>query len=325
VGVGKGLSLMTIADFKKDVSDEVATVLSSDFTINVVETSTVPHSADPQITFPNLDAKTQGSKRIETTVLYIDMRRSTQLSLRHKPHTVAKLYSAFVRAMARCAESYGGEVRGIIGDRVMVLFDPQGCFENAVNTATLMNSVCQYVLNTHFSHGEVTFGIGIDFGYMLATKTGIVKRGHRQHSYRSLVWLGRPANIASKLTDNANKPEETSDLMKLNVAYQRGITIEYKEEYPYVFVQQFTHDPIRNLMAHRDPTFKSFTIFVRTVVMREKTPPILMSARVYNGLRRENPNADVLVQELLRRIDITIKEQSEDIYGGDVIFTAFRS
>jgi adenylate cyclase len=103
--------------------------------------------------------------------------------------------------MTRCAQVFGGEVRGIIGDRVMILFDSSSCFTNAVDTAVLINSVCQYVINKHFKHDEVSFGVGIDHGRMLATKTGVRRHGSAQQSYRSLVWLGRPANIASKLTD----------------------------------------------------------------------------------------------------------------------------
>src|ERR1019366_6964287 len=110
-------------------------------------------------------------------------------------------------------------VRGIIGDRVLMLFDAANCFTNVIDTAILINSVCQYVLNKHFTHNEITFGIGIDYGNMLATKTGIRRHGSAQQSYRSLVWLGRPANIASKLTDHANKPEEATELVKLRVAY----------------------------------------------------------------------------------------------------------
>ena len=41
-----------------------------------------------------------------------------------------------------------------------------------------------------------------------------------QVNYRNLVWLGRPANVASKLTDAANKPEEGQMLSKVRVAYE---------------------------------------------------------------------------------------------------------
>ena len=36
-------------------------------------------------------------------------------------------------------------------------------------------------------------------------KTGIIKQGKEASSYKNLIWIGRPANIASRLTDIANK------------------------------------------------------------------------------------------------------------------------
>jgi adenylate cyclase len=94
-----------MSSLRQDIDEEVSTILSSDFNIGVTRTASVPHSDDSAITFPNLDQKVQSAKIVETAVLYVDMRRSTALSLRHRPETVAKLYSAFVRAMTRCAGS----------------------------------------------------------------------------------------------------------------------------------------------------------------------------------------------------------------------------
>jgi len=179
--------MVNFPELQKDISEEISIILASDFNIGVTKTAYVPHSDDGAITFPNLDKKIQGTKFIETTVLYVDMRRSTELSMKHRSHTVAKLYSAFVRGMTRCAAAFDGEVRGIIGDRIMILFNSENCFENAVDTAKLINSVCLYIINQHFKHNEVKFGIGIDYGTMLATKTGVAKRGSAQQSYKSLV------------------------------------------------------------------------------------------------------------------------------------------
>jgi adenylate cyclase len=153
---------MSLEDLRDELSDEVSSILDGSFSISITSTNTVPHSDDPAITFPNLDARMQGAKLIETCVLYIDMRRSTDLNFAHKPRTVAKLYSAFVRAMTRTARYYGGHVRGIIGDRVMVLFDAQDCFENAVHCGVAMNTISQHIINKHFKANEVKFGIGID-------------------------------------------------------------------------------------------------------------------------------------------------------------------
>jgi class 3 adenylate cyclase len=316
--------MVDIPDFKVDVSEEVSTILAANFVINLTSTNVVPHSDDAAITFPNLDEGSQGVKVVETAVLYVDMRRSTQLSLRHHPHTVAKLYSAFVRAMARCAQVFNGEVRGIIGDRVMMLFDNADCYANAVYTAVLINSVCQHVINKHFPHEEVSFGIGIDYGRMLATKTGMRRHGSAQQSYRSLVWLGRPANVASKLTDNANKPEEAQELVKLRVGYdylRNGTPPIYQDEWPHDFVQKFTYDQALGMMVA--PNFHSYTVVKERTVITPATPPILMSKRVYDGFKAARPFAREIQNGWFTKLSRSIPDVPDEVFGGDVIYTAF--
>jgi adenylate cyclase len=211
---------MGLKELRAEIDDEISTLLGSDFAIEVTKTQTVPHAADGAITFPDITRKTQGTKLITTCVLYVDIRRSTELNFSHKGPTVAKLYTAFVRAMTQVARHHDGHVRGIIGDRVMVIFDSAKCFTNAVNCAIAMNTVCQDIINKRFKANEVTCGIGIDAGNMLATKTGIRRHGVEQANYRNLVWLGRPANIASKLTDLANKPAEWELEKIVSAAYE---------------------------------------------------------------------------------------------------------
>jgi adenylate cyclase len=268
---------MAMKDLRDDIDEEVAAILASDFKIDVTQTQGVPHFADGAITFPNLDRKYQGTKLLETTVLYVDMRRSTQLNFQHRRQTVAKLYSAFVRAMTRAATHFGGEVRGIIGDRVMVIFDQPNCFSHAVDTAVLMNSVCAHIIDRRFPHNEVQFGIGIDYGRMLATKTGIARRGGVQQSYRALVWLGRPANVASKLTDNANKPEESVELTVVNVCLNNGFGPFWIKEWPNDFVKKFSKDLLTGNM--RRPGFVEHKYETFKYVTRPKTSSIFDDTR----------------------------------------------
>ena len=206
----------------------------------------------------------------------------------------------------------------------MVLFEPPKCFENAIDTAELMNSVCRYVINKHFVHNEVEFGIGIDYGRMLATKTGIRRHGLAQPSYRSLVWLGRPANIASKLTDNANKPSATSTVTMVNVAYNYGGSLSYVEEAPHTFIQKFTHNPQSGLMIHSNPAFHSFWPVTREYVQRPATPTILMTKSVYDGFRRVRPDAVELRNKWFLPVAIDIPDYDEQVYGGEVIYTVFQ-
>lgn len=318
---------MKLADFKADIRDEVSAILDPSFKIEVTSTSSVPHNIDSAITFPNIDEKTQNVKLLTTTVLYVDMRRSTQLSLKHKPKTVAKLYSAFVRAMTRCASMYGGHVRGIIGDRVMILFDERDCFKNAVNTAILINSVCKYVIDAHFDRSDVSFGIGIDYGSMLATKTGIRRHNSQQSSYRALVWLGRPANVASKLTDNANKPEEKTDVTWVKAAHRASLLgdLVYRTISPADFVKQFGPlNPTTMAHAHKDPTFYSFTTHAETIVIRPMTPAILMSKKVYDGYKAACPAAPDIVQNLWNLVPHEFADVPDEVYGGSLVFPVFR-
>ncbi len=149
--------------FRTSVDEEVRSILGANFRAVVVPTDTVPGPGDPDLTYPNLDAREQQCKLLESCVLHVDIRDSTRISDQHRRETLVRLYSAFVRSMARCATYFGGRVRNIVGDRVMVLFDRANCFGNAVNTAVLMNSVGQYVLDRHFPNNTIKLGIGIDY------------------------------------------------------------------------------------------------------------------------------------------------------------------
>jgi adenylate cyclase len=252
------------------------------------------------------------------------MRRSTELSFQHRRPTVAKLYTAFVRAMTRAASEYGGEVRGIIGDRVMVIFEQSNCFAMAYDTAILINSVCKYIINPRFLHNEVEFGIGIDYGRMMATKTGIRRHGAAQQSYRSLVWLGRPANVASKLTDNANKSKETCNPVVVKARYDYGAGPVWRTEWPHEFVQSFTYNPLNGAHWHQNPAFRELRYETQTFTTRPATPPILMTEAVYNGLKRARPNDSSITNGWLKTIDLKISGYTGTIYGADVIFPAVK-
>jgi adenylate cyclase len=322
---------MALKTLKEEIAEEVATILASDFEIEVRETSTVPHSSDASITFPNLDEKRQGTKLIDTCVLYIDIRRSTQLNLTHKPQTVSKLYSAFVRAMTRCARHHKGHVRGIIGDRVMVIFDRKDAFVNAVECAISMNSVSQFIINKHFTRGEVECGIGIDTGKMLATKTGVRRRGTEQAAYRNLVWLGRPANVASKLTDMANKPAETFQIPVVHAAFRPGILSiglgmnwVWRDIYPGNFVRQLTIDGTTNRLKHSDPTFEHMLVQEETYVRSPKTAPILMTEAVWDGYKAAAPTSACVTKPMFHPIELAVPAYKGKVYAGDVHYPVFK-
>jgi adenylate cyclase len=84
---------VALKDFFKDLDNEVSTVLDSSFEIEIIDTKFVPNFDDPNITFDNLDTKKKKCKRLESCVLYVDIRNSVKLSAEKQPKTLAKVYS----------------------------------------------------------------------------------------------------------------------------------------------------------------------------------------------------------------------------------------
>lgn len=311
---------MALKDFLKGLDEEVSSVLSSDFEIQIIDTNYVPSFNDPNITFDNLDSKKKKCKRLESCVLYVDIRNSVQISAERRPKTLAKIYSTFVRTMIACARYYGGHVRNIIGDRVMVVFDKEKCFTKAVDTAVLMNSVCKHILNNRITSFDFSAGVGIDYGQMLITKSGAIRKGEEKEFYRSLVWLGKPANIASRLTDIANKKV----FVNKSVVHE-GLYYKYIDQWSWSVVssEKFLsklEKTFSRYLKHPDEHFSSF--FMSEKDYEVDYQPILMTNAVYKGYKAENPESEIVKNNWFRKQSLHVKDYDGDVYGGSVIKTA---
>ena len=323
------------------INEEVKMMVDSQFSVNVGSTSTVPKIDSGSLTFPDFRNNKLEAVEIETCVLFIDIRKSTEISTSHRRPTLAKLYSAFVRAMVQAAEYHSGKVRNIIGDRVMVVFDSKDCFENAVNTAYLLHTVSDYIINKHFKYNEIKCGIGIDFGKLLIVKTGTIKRSDENREYKSLVWLGNACNIASKLTDQANK-----ELVK------SSFEIEYMDNYSFLFpslspiggmasflspIEDKPKGPVKRKTTLTEEQFLKnisnsetgvnygFNGDIKSLKKIESkinTSPILISEVVYNGYKKACPTEDSITKKWWQVQKINSKDVKGKVYGASVIYTA---
>lgn len=323
-----------LKELKEELTKDVQAILSNDFNVTVVDTQQVPTISDTSITYPNLDTKEMKAKKIRTCVLYIDIRKSTELNLKHKPITLTKLYGAFMRSMVKAAQYYDGKVRNIIGDRVMVVFDEKDCFKNAVNTSILLNSIAKYILNKYFKNNEITCGIGIDYGRMLVSKGGIVKNGDDNAPYKSLVWLGRPANVASKLTDLANKEVEIRN--KINHGYfyiidsrdgkKRSYYLSFEKFFSerYIYKYNMVQQEAKSGSYYWFYSF-NFSAFPVTkdaeVTSKYNTPEILMTEIVYNEYKKACPNNKDILNEWWKEQNKNLYE-GHAIYGGNIFFSS---
>jgi len=307
---------MDFSDFLNELDDEVQNINASYFDIEISETYWVPSQDDANLTYENFDNYSKKVKTIETCVLFIDIRKSTAISLKNDAIKMTKLYSSFSRSMIKIAEKTGGKVRNIIGDRVMVVFDSIGCCEKAIESALLMNTVTKNIINKHFNDASVKCGIGIAFGEMLVSKCGSIKQGKENSHYKYLVWAGKTANIASKLTDAANKYVSNSKEIQ---GFRVGFKYPWDNDWTWKFYsnKEFEENveityPNHN-MKFKNQYFMSFYTSSETKYDSYSLPPILITKSVYEKLKLENK--DNIYLKNCSKITRNIENIGEEVYG----------
>ena len=232
---------MIFEEFLNQINQDIKNIFQ--YNIETTNTTNVPARDDQGLTFP-IGADKKG-KKLETCVLMIDIRNSTKISrdLKKDKTRLGKIYSAFIYAMTSIADEYG-YVRNIVGDRVMVVFEPENCFVNAINCAILMYTVSTKILSKYISLENYKIGIGIDYGEILVLKTGIQKKHEEKSEYKNLVWIGDVANNASKLCDFANKQYISSNY-KVTYEYHsyEDVVKSYLKVSPYTSLDEILNKP----------------------------------------------------------------------------------
>lgn len=337
---------MAIKEILTEIETDVVDVTSTNFIYN--NTNLVPNSIDSQLTY-ECDVEKKG-KRIQTCVLYVDIRDSVALTVKHSHHTMGRIYTAFTKAILKVAKHHNGHIRNIIGDRVMIVFPVDNCFTNAVRCAISINHIAKYIINKHFVNVVFKCGIGIDFGELRVIKVGIQRRGIEMAENKGLVWVGYPANIASRLTDNANKKitETYYNVVRNPINYvlpfdpigSLGSGFGYAmppvtsrsnrfrlpapplynmkiEETVRMSIEEFA-DSIRH---HQDGSL--YTVGGNLISFKKEKeeydyPAILMTESVFKGYKQDNPESVDIKDDFWKNQKHQIKNVKDKIYGGDV-------
>jgi adenylate cyclase len=319
----------------KNILNEIETDILDIKVKNFRYTSTpdVPSRHDTSLTFERGVDKV--GKEIETCVLYVDIRNSVELNKKHNTQTMGRIYTAFSKAMLKIAKYHNGYVRNIIGDRVMIVFPKDNCYTNAVDCAISIYHISHYLINKVFPDVDFKCGIGIDYGNLKVIKVGLHRRGSEGFDNKNLVWVGYPANIASRLTDVANKSVDKS---RVKVKY-------YPINYSYLFpaVGMFGQSPRSSAKMYSDipreelltnEEFAKKLTFYDTsgtsysggkLIRFDKIesqidfPPILMTARVFIGFKATNSMRNDITKNYWKKIiNHNIKDVDVDVYGGTV-------
>lgn len=176
-------------------SDIIAKAKEIESTSFVVKTATgVPTISNSNLTFGCTGLE------FDATVLYIDMRGSTTVLNTHRKRVVAKIHMLYYHAIVKIAKATCGEIRSFNGDSLLVFYpgNTKESISNAVYAAMQMKYAIKELLNENLKHySNIDFGIGIDYGSILATKVGV---GGTDET-KDLVWIGNAVNRATKISD----------------------------------------------------------------------------------------------------------------------------
>ena len=144
---------------------------------------------------------------LEGTVLYADLDDSTKLVDSSKSWFAAEIYKTYLVCAARIIRSEGGEITAYDGDRIMAVYTGKKKNNKAVRSALKINYAVQGIVNPAItelypdSNYSVKHSVGIDTSELLVARTGI--RGAND-----LVWVGRAANYAAKLSGRSGPPSQ---------------------------------------------------------------------------------------------------------------------
>lgn len=147
---------------------------------------------------------------LEGTVLYADLDDSTKLVDSMKPWFAAEVYKAYLLCAARIIESQDGVITGYDGDRIMGVFIGASKNTSAARTALRINYAVVQIINpaikNQFPNANYSLKhvVGIDTSQLFVARTGI--RGAND-----LVWVGRSANYAAKLSARTGPATQITD------------------------------------------------------------------------------------------------------------------
>jgi class 3 adenylate cyclase len=182
--------------FATDVEAEVKRIFRQQWETS--KATTVPEPSDIAL------EKNEAKEIDDGTVLYADLSGSTTMVQNYKPHFAAEVYRAYLYSAAQIIRNEGGVITAYDGDRVMEVYLGETPNTNAATTALKINYAVKNIINPAITaqYGTtiaytVKQVVGVDRSSLWVARTGV--RGDND-----LVWVGRAANYAAKLTEIAN-------------------------------------------------------------------------------------------------------------------------
>ncbi len=162
-------------------------------------------SVDPKVLealLQKADDSLLAGERVNMSVLFADLRGSTEWSERTDPEELVQILNTFLSMMTDVIFKYGGTLDKFVGDEVIALFGTPVQMEdhafNAARAALEMQSVHKMLIREHAAQGKELppLGVGISSGEAIAGEFGPPIR-------TDFTAMGRIMNLGSRLCSAA--------------------------------------------------------------------------------------------------------------------------
>lgn len=206
--------------------------LKDDLTVEVKATFSAQWDVQAAIVVPeaeDLRLNSNHAKDLETaTVLYADLDGSTNMVDGFDWRFSAEVYKTYLRCAGQVIRSEGGVITAYDGDRIMAVFAGGAKNTSAVRAALKINyavvNIIRPALKAQYTSMNFILKhvVGVDSSQLRTARIGV--RGEND-----LVWVGRAANHAAKLTDLSEKPiwitKSVYDGMHTDVKTSNGVAM----------------------------------------------------------------------------------------------------
>jgi class 3 adenylate cyclase len=154
----------------------------------------------------------------EMTVLYADLNGSTTMVDLETWQFSAEVYKSYLHCAAKIIKNQGGVITAYDGDRIMAVFIGDSKNTNAVRAALMINYAVINIVNPSLKgvysskNFSVRHTVGVDTSTIHVARIGV-------KNDNDLVWVGKAANHAAKLTaiSNENLPIRISSAIYGNM------------------------------------------------------------------------------------------------------------
>ena len=176
----------------------------------------------------------------ELSILFVDMKGSTDITEDIKTRKAVLLYRSFVKLLVKSIREYQGETRQFTGDGVLAVFQGNDAGLNSCDRAVLaarqIITLIDFCFNPLLKEKldiTITISIGINTGEVLATKVG--HRGYENNENKEnevgVIWIGDATNYSSKYCNAADSGEifiDEKTYIQLNDKDKWQKTTKYK-------------------------------------------------------------------------------------------------